>query len=57
VLGAAMLAGVGAGLFDSVEEAASRLPRGRPLSPRVGERERLAGRERWRAFVERSSLL
>ncbi len=51
VLGAAMLAGVGAGLFASVEEAARRLPTGRAIEPVLGAAERLAQRQRWRAFV------
>ena len=54
VLGAAMLAGVGAGVFSSVEQAAERLPPGRVVTPRVDDpRERArAARERWRAFVQ-----
>ena len=57
VRGAAMLAGVGAGVFAGVEEAAQRLPPGRPLFPRATPAERRRGRERWRAFVEASSRL
>ncbi len=57
VLGAAMLAGVGAGVFESVEQAATRLPRGRVTEPRVDQRERTARRERWRAFVRASAEL
>jgi glycerol kinase len=57
VLGAAMLAGVGAGVFESVEEAARCLPRGRIVDPGAGAGGRLAGRERWCAFVEASSEL
>ncbi len=52
VRGAALLAGVGAGLFGGVEEAAGRLPPGRLLSPRGTPAERARQRERWRAFVE-----
>jgi glycerol kinase len=52
VLGAAMLAGVGAGVFASVEDAAQRLSQGRVIQSRVEAPERLAQRERWRAFVE-----
>jgi len=57
VLGAAMLAGVGAGVFESVQDAAERLPRGRTINPRAGEAQRAGARARWREFVERSSLL
>ncbi len=57
VLGAAMLAGVGAGLFASVDEAAQRLPQGRVIQPRVDTPERLAGRTRWRTFVQASTGL
>ena len=57
VLGAAMLAGVGAGMFASVEEAAERLPRGRVVAPRVDANERSRQRERWRAFVQAAGRL
>jgi glycerol kinase len=57
VLGAAMLAGVGAGVFASVEDAAQRLPRGRVIEPASGAPERLAQRERWRAFVQAAAAL
>ena len=57
VLGAAMLAGVGAGMFASVEEAAARLPRGRVVRPRVGEEQRASERRRWREFVAASARL
>lgn len=57
VLGAAMLAGVGAGVFESVGDAAERLPRGRTISPRSGAAQRAGERARWREFVERSSQL
>ncbi len=57
VRGAAMLAGVGAGLFAGVEEAAQQLPRGRLLDPGSTPAERLLGRERWRAFVEAAARL
>ncbi len=56
-LGAAMLAGVGAGVFASVEDAARRLPEGRVVSPAIGEGERARLRARWREFVEASSAL
>lgn len=57
VLGAAMLAGVGAGVFSSVEDAARRLPPGRIVTPRADPGRRSAQRERWRAFVEASARL
>jgi glycerol kinase len=57
VLGAAMLAGVGGCVFASVEDAARRLPQGRTVQPRIGSRERLSGRSRWRAFVQASTGL
>jgi glycerol kinase len=60
VLGAAMLAGVGAGVFASVEDAASHLPPGRVIEPRAdaaGPGARAAERSRWRAFVRASAQL
>ena len=57
VLGAAMLAGVGAGVFASVEQAAQRLPQGRTVAPRGDPAERAARRERWRTFVTASADL
>jgi glycerol kinase len=57
VLGAAMLAGVGAGVFTSVEQAARLLPQGRTVAPTVGSTERSRRRERWRTFVRDSSGL
>lgn len=57
VLGAAMLAGVGAGVFASVEEAAALLPEGRTVSARGDTTERLRIRERWREFVAASAGL
>jgi glycerol kinase len=57
VLGAAMLAGVGAGLFASVEHAAEHLPRGRVVEPCLDPRERSRRRARWLAFVEASARL
>jgi len=57
VLGAALLAGVGAGVFASVEEAALLLPETRTVAPIVDPAERSWRRERWRAFVEASALL
>ncbi len=57
VLGAALLAGVGAGVFASVEEATERLVTGRAVLPRGGPQERAARSARWRAFVEASAGL
>jgi glycerol kinase len=57
VLGAAMLAGVGAGLFASVEDAAQRLPSGRLVVPSAAPPERARRRELWRAFVDASARL
>jgi glycerol kinase len=57
VLGAAMLAGVGAGVFDSVQDAGERLPRGRVVEPRSDPAARARERERWRAFVQRAADL
>ncbi|MEA2226224.1 MAG: family of carbohydrate kinase, C-terminal domain, partial [Solirubrobacteraceae bacterium] len=52
VLGAALLAGVGAGLFASVGDGAQHLPAGRVVEPRAGASGRAPQRERWRAFVQ-----
>ena len=57
VLGAAMLAGVGAGMFASVEDAALHLPRGRTIEPDDDTPARARRRERWRAFVQASADL
>jgi glycerol kinase len=57
VLGAAMLAGVGAGVFASVEEAALRLPHGRMIEPNADAQSRAAAHECWRAFVQASADL
>ncbi len=58
VLGAAMLAGVGAGVFADVPDAARRLPPGRVVKPSPGDpAERVRQRERWRNFVAASSAL
>jgi len=57
VLGAALLAGVGAGLFASVGDAAEHLPRGRVVAPRAEASERSPQRERWRAFVQAAASL
>jgi glycerol kinase len=57
VLGAAMLAGVGAGVFASVEDAALRLPERRTIEPRGDAPQRAVERERWRAFVRANAEL
>jgi glycerol kinase len=57
VLGAAMLAGVGAGVFQSVEQAAERLPQGRVVAPRADPRERPQRRARWLEFVDAAARL
>jgi glycerol kinase len=57
VLGAALLAGVGAGLFASVGDAAEHLPHGRVVAPRAEASERSPQRERWRAFVQAAANL
>jgi glycerol kinase len=57
VLGAALLAGVGAGMFGSVEDAARRLPEGRSVAPRADPAHQSSQRARWRAFVETSARL
>ena len=50
-LGAALLAGVGAGLFGSVQQASALLGAERIVQPRVDAAERERRRERWRGFV------
>jgi glycerol kinase len=57
VLGVAMLAGVGGGVFASLQRAAIRLPLGRVTEPRGNQQERAAQRKRWRAFVRASAGL
>ncbi len=57
VLGAAMLAGVGAGAFASVQEAAGLLAPGRRIAPKLDERARLAKREDWKRFVALAGAL
>ncbi|HEX8714942.1 MAG TPA: FGGY family carbohydrate kinase, partial [Solirubrobacteraceae bacterium] len=57
VLGAALLAAVGAGAFASVEDAAERLAPGRLVAPRLDSSERRARHERWRAFVRAAAEL
>jgi glycerol kinase len=57
VLGAAMLAGVGAGVFDSVDDAALRLEQPAVVRHRGDQLERTRARDRWRAFVAAGSRL
>jgi glycerol kinase len=57
VLGAAMLAGVGAGAFASVEQAAELLREGRRITPKISRRERLSRREDWMRFVSLAASL
>jgi glycerol kinase len=57
VLGAAMLAGVGAGVFASVEHAALQLPVGRAIEPSVDALTRTAAHKRWQTFVRASADL
>lgn len=57
VIGAAMLAGVGAGAFASIEDAAERLPRGRTVTPGADPRTRAERRERWLSFLEAAARL
>lgn len=57
VLGAAMLGGVGAGVFQSVEHAAERLAPGHVVAPAGDPAERRGRRDSWRAFVEASAGL
>lgn len=56
-LGAAMLAGVGAGVFATPAEAARLLPAARIVAPARTERERLLRREQWRGFVAGAAAL
>jgi glycerol kinase len=57
VLGAAMLAGVGGGVFSDVPAATKLLPAGRVIKPQLGRDQRQADRIRWREFVERAAGL
>jgi glycerol kinase len=57
VLGAAMLAGVGAGVFKGVEDAARCLPPGRVVEPSSDPREREDARSRWLEFVQAGARL
>ncbi len=57
VLGAAMLAGVGAGVFDDVAHAALKLPAGRTIPPRRPSAQRERERALWKEFVRASAGL
>ncbi|MEA2215849.1 MAG: glycerol kinase [Solirubrobacteraceae bacterium] len=57
VLGAAMLAGVGSGIFESVHQAAIGLGPVRTVLPRIGANEREQARRRWRGFLAGASVL
>ncbi len=57
VLGAAMLAGVGAGLFPSLAQAAERLPAGELVHPQTADALRAASHQRWRKFVSAAAEL
>ena len=57
VLGAAMLAGVGCGVFDSVEQAAAGLGPERVVEPRMGAGQRERERRGWLEFLERAAAL
>jgi glycerol kinase len=54
--GAAMLAGVGAGIFDSPRSAASMIQIERSFDVKMGQTERAAERRRWALAVARARL-
>jgi glycerol kinase len=54
-LGAALFAGLGAGVFGSVQEAAAARPEAEDLQPELATEQRAAARERWRAAVGRTA--
>ncbi|HXD54778.1 MAG TPA: FGGY family carbohydrate kinase [Solirubrobacteraceae bacterium] len=56
-LGAATLAGVGAGVFGSPQSAARDLPSGRTIEPTMAAAQRERERARWREFVARAAVL
>lgn len=53
-LGAALFAGIGVGLFGSMEEAAEARPEGERLTPELGEARRDAAYARWLDAVRRT---
>jgi glycerol kinase len=55
--GAAALAAVGAGLWDSTREIAERIPAGEPVQPRTDAAWRERQHGAWREFVERAAGL
>jgi glycerol kinase len=57
VLGAAMLAGVGAGTFADVAQAARVLAPGRTVEPCTSGDDRARARESWREFLAAASAL
>ena len=57
VAGAAALAAVGAGLWDSTLEIAERIPVGERIEPERDDEWRRAEHERWREFVRRAADL
>jgi len=57
VLGAAMLAGVGAGVFDSIDHAAQLLPSGETVNPSEAVTDRVEQRARWQSFVSAGARL
>jgi glycerol kinase len=57
VLGAAVLAGVGTGMFESLAEAAELLPADRRVEPERDEAWRRPQHDAWRAFVEATAAL
>jgi glycerol kinase len=57
VLGAAALAGVGAGVIDSLTDLPEMLPADRSVDPQLDESWRSAEHERWRDFVKATEAL
>ena len=57
VLGAAVLAGVGAGMFGSLAEAAELLPVDRTVEPQRDDAWRSSEHEAWRGFVKAAADL
>jgi glycerol kinase len=55
--GAAALAAVGAGIWDSTLDIAERIPVGEPVHPTGDAARRAQAHEEWRAFVERAAAL
>jgi glycerol kinase len=55
--GAAALAAVGAGIWESTLEIADRIPTGEVVVPRRDDEWRLRAHEQWREFVERAAIL